>query len=81
MSSTIALTLSSKNKESACNGVTAPNSWLRFLSKCLSVPAFKKMVGIIHDETVSYLDEVWKDKGSLDFYSDVGEMIIRTSTQ
>lgn len=52
----------------------------KFLSKCLSVPAFRKMVGIIHDETTSYLDEVWKDKGSLDFYSDVGEMIIRTST-
>lgn len=55
---------------------------LRFLSKSLlNVPAFRKMVGIIHDETVSYLDETWKEKGSLDFYSDVGEMIIRTSTQ
>jgi hypothetical protein len=39
------------------------------------------MVGIIHDETVTYLDSVWKEKGTLDFYSDVGEMIIRTSTQ
>eukprot|EP01126_Amoeba_proteus_P050310 TRINITY_DN5933_c0_g1_i1.p1 TRINITY_DN5933_c0_g1~~TRINITY_DN5933_c0_g1_i1.p1 ORF type:complete len:397 (-),score=93.22 TRINITY_DN5933_c0_g1_i1:600-1790(-) len=52
----------------------------KFLGKNLTVNAFKKMVGIISDEASSYLDEVWKEKGSLDFYHDVGEMIMRTST-
>jgi len=51
----------------------------KFLGKNLSLGAFRRMVDIIHTESRDYLAEVWKDKGSLDFYHDVGEMAMRTS--
>jgi len=52
------------------------------ISKSLSVAAFRSYISKIEEEVNAYVDEFWtKDTETIDFWSAIGEITIRTSTR